>query len=61
MKYTKRIKRIKTLKELRSIVKSRNIDGCKSMSKNQLINIITTGKLSPRPRPASKIVEYIAK
>ena len=48
-----------TLK-LRSISKSRNIDSCKSMSKDQL-NLITTDKLSPTPMPAFKINEYITK
>ena len=33
------------LKELRLIVKIRNIDDYKSMSKNQLINLITRDKL----------------
>ena len=45
------------LKELRSIVKSRNIDGYKSTSKNQLISLITKDKLSSTPRPAFKIEE----
>lgn len=39
-----------TLKELRSIAKSRNIDDYKSMSKNQLLNLITAGKLSPQQK-----------
>ena len=42
-----------TLKELRSIVKGRNIKGYKSMSKNQLINLITV-------RPAFNLEESIA-
>ena len=50
-----------TLKELKSIAKSKYINGCKSMAKNQSINLIITGKLSPTPRPAFKINEYIAK
>ena len=35
-----------TLKELKSIAKNRNMDGYKSMPKDQLINLITTDKLS---------------
>ena len=49
------------LKEMRLIVKIRNMDDYISMSKNQSINLITTNKLSPTPRPAFKIEEYIAK
>ena len=48
-----------TLKELRSIAKSRNIDGYKYMSKGQLVNLITTDKLSPTPIPTFKKVEHI--
>ena len=50
-----------TLKELKSIAKNRNIDGYKSMPKDQLINPITTDKLSSTSRPAFKIEEYIDK
>ena len=42
-----------TLKELRSVVKGRNIKGYKSMSKDQFINLITV-------RPAFNIEESIA-
>ena len=46
---------------MRSTGQSRSIDGYKSISRNQLINLITTGKLSPTSRPAFKIEKYIAK
>lgn len=47
--------------KFRSIAEIRNSDGCKSMSKNQLINRITTGDLSPTSRRVFKTEEYIAK
>ena len=46
---------------MRSITKSRNIYGYKRIFKEQSINLITTDKPSPIPRPAFKIYKYIAK
>ena len=40
------------LSKLRLIAKTRNTDGYKSMSKNQLINLIATGALPPTARLA---------
>ena len=49
------------LKGYRSTVKSKTIAGSKSMSKNQLINLITTGEPSPTLRPAFEIKKYTTK
>lgn len=47
--------------KFRSIAEIRNNDGSKSISKNQLINRITTGDLSPTSRRVFKTEEHIAK
>ena len=45
---------------MRSIVRSRNIDAYNSISKNQLIRLITTGNLWPSQIPAFEIEQYVS-